>query len=141
MLACLDSRTHVPGGCVTTSGHLVLENNNCMPDLGHRAVDLTKHYRDLSALDHVNMQVQRGGSSGLLLLPGCPVDPVAYAPLARRVAEQGHPAIIVKVPYRCASLPRLEAQLDRRVQALAATSETTRWVLFPEGAPSVLAPN
>ena len=68
-------------------------------------------------------------SSGLLLLPGCPVDPVAYAPLARRVAEQGHLAMIVKIPYRCASLPNLEAQLDRRVHALAATSPTTRWVL------------
>jgi hypothetical protein len=68
-------------------------------------------------------------SSGLLLLPGCPVDPVAYAPLARQIAEQGHLAMIVKIPYRCASLPSLEAQLDRRVHALAATSPTTRWVL------------
>jgi pimeloyl-ACP methyl ester carboxylesterase len=68
-------------------------------------------------------------SSGLMLLPGCPVDPVAYAPLARRIAEQGHLALIVKIPYRCASLPSLEAQLDRRVHALAATSPTTRWVL------------
>ena len=68
-------------------------------------------------------------SSGLLLLPGCPVDPVAYAPLARRIAEQGHLAMIVKIPYRSASLPTLEAQLDRRVHALAATSPTTRWVL------------
>ena len=68
-------------------------------------------------------------SSGLLLLPGCPVDPVAYAPLARRIAEQGYLAMIVKIPYRCASSSDLAAQLDRRVRALAATSPTTRWVL------------
>lgn len=68
-------------------------------------------------------------SSGLLLLPGCPVDPVAYAPLARRIAEEGHAAMIVKIPYRCASSPNLEAQLERRVHALAATSPATRWVL------------
>jgi pimeloyl-ACP methyl ester carboxylesterase len=68
-------------------------------------------------------------SSGLLLLPGCPVDPVAYAPLGRRIAEQGHLAMIVKIPYRCASLPNLEAQLDRRIHALAGSSPTTRWVL------------
>jgi pimeloyl-ACP methyl ester carboxylesterase len=68
-------------------------------------------------------------SSGLLLLPGCPVDPVAYTPLGRRIAEQGHLAMIVKIPYRCASSSNLAAQLDRRVRALAATSPTTRWVL------------
>ena len=64
-------------------------------------------------------------SSGLLLPGGSG----RYAPLVRRIAEQGHRAMIVKVPYRCASLPNLEAQLDRRVLALAAASPATRWVL------------
>ena len=68
-------------------------------------------------------------SSGLLLLPGCPVDPVAYTPLARRIAEHGHLAMVVKIPYRCASSSNLAAQLDRRVRVLAATAPMTRWVL------------
>jgi hypothetical protein len=37
-----------------------------------------------------------------MLLPGCPADPRAYAPLARGVAARGFLSVIVKVPYRCA---------------------------------------
>ena len=68
-------------------------------------------------------------ASGLLLLPGCPVDPIAYAPLARRIADQGHLAAIVKIPYRCAPWPNLEAQLDQRVRAMVGRAPGTRWVL------------
>jgi pimeloyl-ACP methyl ester carboxylesterase len=68
-------------------------------------------------------------TSGLLLVPGCPVDPIAYAPLARRIAEQGHVTMIVKVPYRCAAFPSLEARLERRVDALAGMHPAIRWVL------------
>jgi pimeloyl-ACP methyl ester carboxylesterase len=67
--------------------------------------------------------------SGLLFLPGCPVDPAAYASLVRRIAERGYPARIVKVPFPCAAWPSLEAELDRRIRRLAAASPATRWVL------------
>jgi hypothetical protein len=60
---------------------------------------------------------------GLLLLPGCPVDPRAYAPLARNLAEEGFLAAIVKIPYRCATLPGGVAELDERLDALRA-----RWL-------------
>lgn len=39
-------------------------------------------------------------ASGLLFFPGALVDPRAYAPLARAVADAGAPAVIVKVPAR-----------------------------------------
>jgi pimeloyl-ACP methyl ester carboxylesterase len=68
-------------------------------------------------------------SSGLLLVPGCPVDPIAYAPLARRIAEQGHRAVIVKVPLRCAPLPEDQNVLDHRVRSLATRWENHRFVL------------
>lgn len=37
---------------------------------------------------------------GLLFFPGGLVDPEAYVPIARRVAEEGHEAVIVRVPFR-----------------------------------------
>ena len=45
-----------------------------------------------------------GGSkgAGLIFYPGSGVDPKAYAPLARSVAERGHEAVIVKLPMRLA---------------------------------------
>jgi pimeloyl-ACP methyl ester carboxylesterase len=57
------------------------------------------------------------------------VDPHAYAPLARRLAAAGHPALVVRVQYRCASFGDLEAQLDRRVRNLLAEFENTRWLI------------
>jgi pimeloyl-ACP methyl ester carboxylesterase len=67
--------------------------------------------------------------SGLLLLPGCPVDPIAYTPLTRRIAERGHPAAVVKIPYRCAGFGSLEQVLDRRIAALVASRPGVAWVL------------
>ena len=53
--------------------------------------------------------------SALLLLPGCPLDLRAYAPLTRSIAAKGHLSLIVKVPWRCAASTRHELQLDARV--------------------------
>jgi pimeloyl-ACP methyl ester carboxylesterase len=39
-------------------------------------------------------------TSGLLFFPGALVDPIAYAPLARAIAEAGYPALLVQVPRR-----------------------------------------
>jgi pimeloyl-ACP methyl ester carboxylesterase len=79
--------------------------------------------------DAVLFRPAQGTGAGVMLLPGCPVDPHAYAPLARRLAAAGHPALVVRVPYRCASFGDLEAQLDRRVRDLAAELGNTRWVI------------
>ena len=38
----------------------------------------------------------------LLFFPGALVDPIAYAPLIRRVAQRGFPAVLVRVPRRAA---------------------------------------
>ena len=40
------------------------------------------------------------GQCGLIFLPGSLVDPVAYAPLLRRVAELGHRVILLRLPWR-----------------------------------------
>ena len=40
--------------------------------------------------------------TGLIFFPGGLVEPEAYAPMARRLAEQGHHVVIVRLPYRLA---------------------------------------
>ena len=79
--------------------------------------------------DAIVFRPSQAAGAGVMLLPGCPVDPHAYAPLARRLAAAGHPALVVRVQYRCASFGDLEAQLDRRVGALLAEFENTRWLI------------
>lgn len=49
--------------------------------------------------------------TGLIFFPGGLVAPEAYAPMARRVAEQGHPVSIVRLPYRMAPTPAYEAMV------------------------------
>ncbi|MDQ3070391.1 MAG: alpha/beta hydrolase [Acidobacteriota bacterium] len=40
--------------------------------------------------------------AGLIFFPGGLVDPEAYAPMARRLAEAGHHVVIVRLPFRLA---------------------------------------
>lgn len=40
--------------------------------------------------------------TGLIFFPGGLVEPEAYAPMARRLAERGHHVVIVRLPYRLA---------------------------------------
>lgn len=71
----------------------------------------------------------RQTAAGVLLLPGCPVDPYAYTPLARMLADAGTLAVVVKVPYRCAPSPTHEAELQQRVAALTESCTDCRWTL------------
>jgi pimeloyl-ACP methyl ester carboxylesterase len=38
--------------------------------------------------------------AGLLFFPGALVDPAAYAPLAREVAQRGYPVLLIELPWR-----------------------------------------
>ena len=67
---------------------------------------------------------------GLLFLPGALVDPVAYAPLARAVAEAGFLALILEIPRRGAFGGADDPQLRARAATLMQNSNTAlRWVL------------
>jgi hypothetical protein len=69
-------------------------------------------------------------NSGLLFVAGAMVDPRAYAPLMRQVAEAGHPALLVKLPRRGifggADGPEV---LNRGVSATLAAPDVRTWVL------------
>lgn len=79
--------------------------------------------------DAIEFSPRQASGAGVLILPGCPVDPDAYAPLARRLADAGAPAIVVRVPHRCAAFGDLPQQLDARVRALIDARAGTRWIL------------
>lgn len=61
--------------------------------------------------------------AGLMFFPGGLVDPEAYAPMARRLAEAGHRAVIVRLPFRMAPTPGYEQMAFETVrQTMAATT-------------------
>ncbi len=67
-------------------------------------------------------------ATGLLFLPGTPVDPIAYAPLARAIAVRGYATAIVFLPRRglaSAGSPRLAARAGEAMRALG----PERWVI------------
>ena len=69
-------------------------------------------------------------STGLLFYPGAMVEPTAYAPLARTLAESGHLTLIVKLPWGTAPLASHEDQLWQTTQTIMAEEgNIQQWVL------------
>jgi surfactin synthase thioesterase subunit len=69
-------------------------------------------------------------ATGLLFYPGAMVEPTAYAPLARTLAEAGYLTIIVKLPWGTAPLASHEAQLWQTTQTIMAEkTDIQQWVL------------
>jgi len=62
--------------------------------------------------------------SGLILYPGGRVDPRAYAPIARAIAEQGYLVVIVPMPLNLAVLGSDSAQ-----EVIAAYPEIQHWAV------------
>ncbi|MEP7133611.1 MAG: alpha/beta hydrolase [Chloroflexota bacterium] len=68
--------------------------------------------------------------TGFILYPGGMVDPKAYAPMARRLAENGFAVYIVKLPLGSAPLSGQEADvMDYTRQLMDTNQSIQRWVL------------
>lgn len=65
---------------------------------------------------------------GLIFFPGGLVQPNAYAPMARRLAEQGHHVVIVRLPYRLAPT-RAYQQFVFETATQTLTSPPRPWVI------------
>lgn len=63
-------------------------------------------------------------ATGFIFYPGGRVDPRAYAPPARAIAEQGYPVYIVPMPLNLAVLGS-----NRALDVMAADPEIERWVI------------
>jgi pimeloyl-ACP methyl ester carboxylesterase len=69
-------------------------------------------------------------ATGLLFYPGAMVEPTAYAPLARTLADAGYLTVIVKLPWGTAPLASHEEQLWQTTQTIMAEqSGIQQWVL------------
>ena len=68
--------------------------------------------------------VKTVATTGLILYPGGKVDPIAYAPTARHLAELGYLVEIVPMPANLAVLG-----IDRASDVIAAHPEIRRWAL------------
>ena len=87
----------------------------------------------------------RGGErrTPLLFLPGGLVEPAAYAPLLRRVAESGHAALLVRLPslggrHAVGARGRREA-VDRALATLSILPPERRWVVAGHSLGGLLA--
>jgi pimeloyl-ACP methyl ester carboxylesterase len=69
-----------------------------------------------------------GNPTGLLFLPGTPVDPRAYAPITRAVAEHGFPAAIVSTPWRGLT-SEASSVMPERIAAAQQALGARRWVI------------
>ncbi len=68
-------------------------------------------------------------SAGLIFLPGGAVDPRAYVPLLRAVAEAGYPAALVRLPWRAAPTAASQRVVWDRIRAIITTDPDRRWIL------------
>lgn len=73
---------------------------------------------------------------GLIVYPGGRVDPRAYAPVARAVAEAGYQAVIVPMPLNLAVLAPARAG-----EVMAAFPEVDRWVVAGHSLGGAMAAN
>ena len=53
----------------------------------------------------------------LVFLPGGAIDPRAYVPLVRAIAEAGYPAALVRLPFRVAPTEGAREEVWRRIEA------------------------
>ena len=68
-------------------------------------------------------------SAGLIFFAGALVDPVAYAPLARTIAAQNYPVVLVELPRRGAFGGAEGPEVFARARAAAAAHpRVTRWI-------------
>lgn len=76
--------------------------------------------------DAIHFTPQDARTTGLLFYPGALVEPEAYAPLARAIAEQGFPTIIVKLPMRTASFGSQEDDVIAFGETLIAENDAVQ---------------
>jgi pimeloyl-ACP methyl ester carboxylesterase len=79
-------------------------------------------------------------AAGLIFFPGSPVDPVAYAPLARTIANAGYAVVIVELPRRGLLGGADGAEVYARAHAGArAHPGVARWVVAGHSRGGVVA--
>lgn len=68
-------------------------------------------------------------AAGVIFLPGGAIDPRAYVPLVRAVAEAGYPAVLVRLPWRAAPTDASRRVVWDRILAIVTQHPNRRWIL------------
>ncbi|HSM70925.1 MAG TPA: alpha/beta hydrolase [Anaerolineales bacterium] len=70
------------------------------------------------------------GSTGFIFLPGGLVQPQAYTPMSRTIAEQGYSVFIVKLPFGSAPFASQEASVMDQILSIMDANQAIRyWVV------------
>jgi pimeloyl-ACP methyl ester carboxylesterase len=77
--------------------------------------------------------------AGIIFLPGGMVQPVAYAPLMRRIAAAGHPAHLMYLPMRCACTEAQVQELFENIHGLIKAEPDIAWILAGHSRGGMLA--
>jgi len=73
---------------------------------------------------------QHARGAGLIFLPGGMIDPDAYAPFLRAVAESGYTAVLIRMPWRTALTEAARKTLWSRIDGVSRNAQPgRRWVL------------
>jgi len=65
----------------------------------------------------------------LLFFPGALVQPEAYAPLARKLAERGYSVYIQKIPFRIAITDKMEQEALKIAFVKIKSTSDTKWIV------------
>lgn len=96
------------------------------------AVDSTDHALEFRG--RVNQQ-----RVGMIFLPGGMVQPVAYAPLMRRIASAGYPTHLLYLPMRCACTDAQVKDLFENIRGLIRAEPNIAWILAGHSRGGMLA--
>lgn len=78
--------------------------------------------------------------ASLIFIPGAMVEPTAYAPLARSVADNGYTAIVLKLPLRMASSEsQRQSAVSHVTDIIESGDPSTKWIVAGHSVGGVLA--
>jgi hypothetical protein len=67
--------------------------------------------------------------ASILFFPGALVQPSAYAPLAKSIAEKGYSVFIQKIPYRIAITNKMETEALSKAFSFITNSDEAKWII------------
>lgn len=70
-----------------------------------------------------------GTRAGLVFLPGATIEPKAYVPMLRAVADSGYPVVLVQLPWRLAPTASSQSVVWSRILSVLAEAPDRRWIL------------
>ena len=90
---------------------LIWASNSYKPQEIAKQALVSDNTVDVNVSDYISFTPKNvDATKGFIFYPGAKVEPEAYAPIARKVAEQGYEVIIAKMPFNLAIFSPSEAE-------------------------------